>query len=133
MNENISIIEDLIDLIPTSPFTVFLDNENQQKNSLTLSERLNFEKSADLLVADQIVLYTSNIKVYIEAAEENANFNTIYNILNTFYFNLSALEGSTYKGHFIFDVVKDGIFGYLGRDSEGSYCFSMNIQVKYYL
>lgn len=133
MDKKISLIEGLIPLIPTSPFSVFLDNENQQENSITLSERLDFEESDDLVNEDQIVLYTSHIKIYIEATEENANFNSIYNLLDTFFFNLKSKETTRYEDWYIFKVEKDGIFGYLGRNKEGSYCFSMNLRVKYYL
>lgn len=133
MDKKISLIEGLIPLIPTSPFSVFLDNENQEKNSITLSERLDFETSEELVPEEQIVLYTSHIKVYIEATEENANFNSIYNLLDAFFFNLKSKETSRYEDWYIFKVEKDGIFGYLGRDKEGSYCFSLNVNVKYYL
>lgn len=133
MEKKISIIEGLIPLFPTSPFSIFLDNEHQQKNSVTLSERLDFEVSDDLNNRDQITLYTSQIKVYIEVTEDNADFNSIYNLLDTFFFNLKNLETSRYEDWYIFKVEKEGIFGYLGRDSEGSYCFSMNLRVKYYL
>ena len=48
MSKNISIIDDLIDLIPTSPFSISLDNQIEQKNTLILSESLSFEESNEL-------------------------------------------------------------------------------------
>lgn len=133
MSKNISIVEDLIALLPTSPFRIFLDNENQEKNSITLTENLNFQESDDLIRAEQNVLYESTIRVYIAVTEENADFNNIYNILHTFYFNLKDLESSRYKDKYVFEVFKNGIFGYLGRDKDGTYCFSMNLSIKYYV
>lgn len=133
MTKKISLIEDLIDLFPTSPLKILLDNKNEQKNICVLSETLDFEYSNELSKEEQNILYSSEIKVYIEVDEKNADFNKIYSILNDFYCSVYKLEGSKYKDKYIFEVLKTGLYGYLGRDKQGNYCFSLNLKVKYYI
>lgn len=133
MSKNISIIEDLLDLIPTSPFSVSLDNQKEQKNTMVLSESLSFEESDELVKSEQISVFIADIKLYLEATEQYADFNAIHSLLHKFFSNVSALESSRYKEKYIFSVKTTGLFGYLGRDRSGSYCFSLNFRIKYYV
>lgn len=133
MSKNISIIEDLIDLIPTSPFSISLDNQKEQKNTLILSESLSFEESDELIKDEQITKYTAEIKLYLEADSEFTDFNSIYILLKSFYDNVRGHECSYYKEKYIFEVKQNGLFGYLGRDKQGLYCFSCNFRIKYYI
>lgn len=133
MSKNISIIEDLIGLMPISPFSVSLDNKKEQKDTIILSESLNFEESEELIQDEQIILYTADIKLYLEASEINTNFDEIYSFLQKFYNNVRQLESTRYKEKYIFSVKNNGLFGYLGRDKTGLYCFSLNFRIKYYI
>lgn len=133
MSKNISIIEDLIDLIPTSPFSISLDNQIEQKNTLILSESLSFEESAELNKEEEITQYIAEIKLYLESDAELTDFNSIHILLKSFYDNVRAYECKEYKEKYIFEVKPNGLFGYLGRDKQGLYCFSCNFRIKYYV
>lgn len=133
MSKNISVIEDLLDLIPTSPFSISLDNQKEQKNTLVLSESISFQESDELNKSEEIVLYSADIKLYLEADAEFTDFNSIHTLLKTFYDNVREYEGSYYKEKYIFEVKQNGLFGYLGRDKQGLYCFSCNFRVRYYI
>lgn len=85
MSKNFSLSEDLVDLLPTTPFKVRLDSKNEEKDVCVLEETLDFEHSNELIKDDQITLYSSHIKVYIEASEKNTNFNAIYTYMNNFF------------------------------------------------
>lgn len=133
MSKHISIIDDLIDLIPTSPFSISLDNQIEQKNTLILSESLSFEESNELNKEEEITQYSAEIKLYLESDAELTDFNSIHTLLKTFYDNVREYEGSYYKEKYIFEVKPNGLFGYLGRDKQGLYCFSCNFRIKYYV
>ena len=128
-----SIIEDLIELIPTSPFSISLDNQKEQKNTIVLSESLSFGESDELNKSEEITLYSADIKLYLESDAELTDFNSIHSLLKTFYDNVRDYEGSYYKDKYIFEVKQNGLFGYLGRDKQGLFCFSCNFRVRYYI
>ena len=132
MSKNISVIEDLIDLVPTSPFSISLDNQKEQKNTLILSENLSFQESDELNKAEEITLYSAEIKLYLEADAEFTDFNSIHTLLKSFYDTVREYEGSWYKDKYILEVKQNGLFGYLGRDKQGLYCFSCNFISNFY-
>lgn len=131
--KKISIIEDLIPLFPSSPFQIYLDNRNEQKNICVISENLGFEYSDELKLEYQKKTYTAEIGVYISADEQNANFYFIYSLLEQFFDNVRACMGFNLNGKQIILVTQQKPFGYLGRDKSGNYTFILNFNIEYKL
>ena len=133
MSKNISILESLIELIPTSPFSISLDNRKEEKNTLVLTESIGFKESEELVKSEKKTLFTTDIKDYIEVTEDKVDFNNILSLLKTFYENVRSYESMELKDYYIFQVNQTGLFGYLGREKNGNFCFTLNFRVKYYI
>lgn len=129
--KKLSILEDLMVLFPTSPFQIYLDNRNEQKNVCILSETFDFQYSDELRHEDQDLTVIAEISAFIEADEKNANFDSIYALLLQFYDNVRCLEGSEVSGKKIELVEQIKPFGYMGRDKSGNYTFVLNMSVQY--
>lgn len=129
--KKISILEDLIPLFPTSPFKIYLDNKNEEKNICVISENLGFDYSDELKLDRQKKTYNSDISVYIASDEYNANFDSIYSLLETFFDNIRAYTGKTLNGKKIVWVEQESPFGYTGRDKSGYYTFILNLTINY--
>ena len=128
--KKLSILEDLIPLFPTSPFKIFLDNQNEQKNKCILSETFDLQYSNELRHEDQELTVIADISAFIEADEQNANFDSIYSLLLSFYQNVRGLEGQDLADKRIELVEQVKPFGYMGRDKVGNYTFVLNIQMS---
>jgi hypothetical protein len=129
--KKLSILEDLIPLFPTSPFKIFLDNQNEQKNKCILSETFDLQYSNELRHEDQELTVIADISAFIEADEQNANFDSIYSLLLSFYQNVRGLEGQDLADKRIELVEQVKPFGYMGRDKVGNYTFVLNMTIQY--
>lgn len=129
--KKLSILEDLISLFPTSPFKIFLDNQNEQKNKCILSETFDLQYSDELRHEDQELTVIADISAFIEADEQNANFDSIYSLLLSFYQNVRGLEGQNLAGKRVELVKQVKPFGYMGRDKVGNYTFVLNMTIQY--
>jgi hypothetical protein len=129
--KKLSILEDLIPLFPTSPFKIFLDNQNEQKNKCILSETFDLEYSNELRHEDQELTVIADISAFIEADEQNANFDSIYSLLLSFYQNVRGLEGQDLANKRVELVEQVKPFGYMGRDKVGNYTFVLNMTIQY--
>jgi hypothetical protein len=129
--KKLSILEDLIPLFPTSPFKIFLDNQNEQKNKCILSETFDLQYSNELRHEDQELTVIADISAFIEADEQNANFDSIYSLLLSFYQNVRGLEGQDLANKRVELVEQVKPFGYMGRDKVGNYTFVLNMTIQY--
>lgn len=129
--KKLSILEDLIPLFPTSPFKIFLDNQNEQKNKCILSETFDLQYSNELRHEDQELTVIADISAFIEATEQNANFDSIYSLLLSFYQNVRGLEGQDLANKRVELVEQVKPFGYMGRDKVGNYTFVLNMTIQY--
>lgn len=129
--KKLSILEDLVPLFPTSPFQIYLDNRNEQKNKCVLSETFDFQYSEELRHEDQELTVIADISAFIEADEKNANFDSIYSLLLSFYNNVRGLEGKTVSDKYIELVSQVKPFGFTGRDKVGNYTFVLNMTIQY--
>ena len=129
--KKLSILEDLIPLFPTSPFKIFLDNQNEQKNKCILSETFDLQYSNELRHEDQEITVIADISAFIEAEEQNANFDSIYSLLLSFYQNVRGLEGQDLANKRVELVEQVKPFGYMGRDKVGNYTFVLNMTIQY--
>ena len=129
--KKLSILEDLIPLLPTSPFQVRLDNKNMEKNIVVLSENLGFSYSDELINGEQEKTFSSEIAAYVSSDEKNANFDSIYAFLEGFFENIRAKDGQVLGNKKIVNVGFVSPFGYLGRDKNGDFTFILNLQIDF--
>lgn len=129
--KKISILEDLLPLFPTSPFKIYLDVKNNKKNVCILSESLTIQYSDELQPTEQEKAYTSSISAYICSDEVNANFDTIYDLLMTFFDTVCGYELKTLGSKYIESVNFESPFGFTGRDQSGNYTFILNFSILY--
>lgn len=129
--KKISILEDLVPLFPASPFKIYLDVKNNEKNVCILSESLTIQYSAELQPTEQEKSYTSSISAYICADGKNTNFDVIYDLLTSFFEVVRGYELNVLGTKYIKSVNFESPFGFTGRDQSGNYTFILNFSILY--